>query len=155
MLYLHSFSLSLMYLLLWGSTAIEQETRCVCLVLTNLPTTFPRDLTSKTSVNDILPLSTELATSAPAPYNGTLLPCIFTDTVRRLFRCWWYFFNCSIMEFESKNGDHHQTSEAKSCFFTFKPLLQRPILNSLLTYGSFLIKVSPTVYIYKKVLINL
>lgn len=84
-----------MGLLLWESIATEQETCCVCLDLTNFPTTFPRDLTSKTSVIGIFPLSTEPAKLAPAPYNGTLLPCRLTDTVRRLFRCWWYFFNCS------------------------------------------------------------
>lgn len=86
--YLHDFSLSLTGLLLRESTSNEHEIRLWCLVLTNLPTTFPRCRTSNTNNSGTRRLPSETANPAPAPYRGTLFPWRFTVTTRWLFLGW-------------------------------------------------------------------
>lgn len=86
--YLHDFSLSLTGLLLRESTSNEHEIRLWCLVLTNLPTTFPRCRTSNTNSSGTRRLPSETANPAPAPYRGTLFPWRFTVTTRWLFLGW-------------------------------------------------------------------
>uniref|UniRef100_M0ZRX9 Harpin-induced protein n=1 Tax=Solanum tuberosum TaxID=4113 RepID=M0ZRX9_SOLTU len=74
-----------------GFVLIESMTKSheisfLCFVLTNFPTTSPRDLISNSNFNGTLkPPLVAASRLDPAPYKGTFVASMLTNTVRLLF----------------------------------------------------------------------
>lgn len=92
--YIQESSVSLTIWVLYELMFREHLTCRRCFVFTNLPTTSPCDLISKSNIKGTPSALFETTKPSPAPYKGTFFPSMFIRTVRQLFLGWQYDSNC-------------------------------------------------------------